>query len=87
MKEILQIIRWEINKLINIRQFNVNLNSIHTSIIIVPKTKKEAVLYNRGLFVMYIGDLFTTGFSPKGPSSRNTNIKITRKLYWVTSGL
>jgi hypothetical protein len=29
---------------------------------------------------MYMGDLFTTRFGPKGPSSGNTFIKITEEL-------
>ena len=36
---------------------------------------------------MYMGDLFITCFSPKRPSSGNTYIKITKKSYWVMSGL
>jgi hypothetical protein len=48
---------------------------------------KKAVYYNTGLFVMYIGDLFTACFIPKGPSSRNTYIEVTKKRYWVRNGL
>jgi hypothetical protein len=36
---------------------------------------------------VYEGDLFITCFSPKGPSSNNTHIEITKKSYWVISGL
>jgi len=32
---------------------------------------------------MYMEDLFTTCFGPKGPSSGNTYIKITKKCCWV----
>ena len=36
---------------------------------------------------MYMGDLFTICFGPKGPSPGNTFIKITQKSYWVMSGV
>jgi hypothetical protein len=36
---------------------------------------------------MYMGDLFTTRFGPKGPSAVNTYIKITKKSRWVMSVL
>jgi hypothetical protein len=36
---------------------------------------------------MYMGDLFTTCFGPKGPSLGNTYIKNTEKSYWVMTGL
>jgi hypothetical protein len=36
---------------------------------------------------MYMGDLFTTRFGPKGQSAVNTYIKITKRSCWVMSGL
>ena len=36
---------------------------------------------------MRMSDWFTTCFCPKRPSSDDTYIKITKKSYWVMSGL
>jgi len=36
---------------------------------------------------MYMGDLFTSCFGPKGPSSGNTFIKTTYKSYWIMGGV
>jgi hypothetical protein len=36
---------------------------------------------------MYMGNLFTACFGPKGPSSANPFVKITEKSYWVMSGV
>jgi hypothetical protein len=36
---------------------------------------------------MYVGNFFTTFFGPKGLSSGNTYIKITKNGYWVLNGL
>jgi hypothetical protein len=38
-------------------------------------------------FIMHMCDLYTSHFGPKGPSSDDTYIKITKKGYWVMSGL
>jgi len=36
---------------------------------------------------MYMGDLFTTRFGPKGPYLGNTYVKNIEKSYWVMTGL
>jgi hypothetical protein len=53
---------------------------------VLLKIKKEAVYHNQGFLIMYTGDLSTTCFDPKEPSS-DTCIKITKKSYWVMIGL
>jgi len=53
---------------------------------VLLKIKKEAIYHNQRFLVMYMGDLFTTCFSPREQSS-DTCIKITKKSYWVMSGL
>jgi len=40
-----------------------------------------------GLFITYTKDLFRACVRPKGPSSGNTYIKITKNSWWVVSCL
>jgi len=42
--------------------------------------KKDTIYQNKGLFITYLGDLFTTYFGPKEPSSGNKYIKVTRRV-------
>lgn len=59
-----------------VKKYIYNLKLIPTVVIIIKIEMK--------LFVMYVGDLLTTCFGPKGPSS---GIKVTKKNYRVVSGL
>jgi hypothetical protein len=50
-------------------------------VIIITKKKRNLLSQLRG-FIMHMCDLYTTYFGPKGPSSDDTYIKITKKSYW-----
>ena len=49
----------------HVNNINIHITFSGTTI----KRKKYAVCHNQGLFIMYMEYLFTTYFSPKGPSS------------------
>jgi hypothetical protein len=61
-----------------------NFKLIHTVVII--DWKKDAVYHSYGLFITYMEDKFTY-VRPKGPSSGNTYISVTKNTYWVMSCL
>jgi len=42
--------------------------------------QKDTIYQNEGLFIMYLGDLFTTCFGPKGLSSGNKYMKVIRRV-------
>ena len=54
--------------------------------ILIIKRKKNAACHNSVLFIMSVGDFFTTCFSPKSLLTGITYIKIIKKSYWVMSG-
>lgn len=54
---------------------------------LIIKRKKDAVCHNSGLFIMSVGNLFTTFFIPNVLPSGIAYIKITKKSYLVMSGL
>jgi hypothetical protein len=56
-----------------------------TTVYVTDRENNDAH-HNLSLFIVYMGDLFTTRFIPKGPSSDSTHIEST-KNYWVMSGL
>ena len=56
-------------------------------IIIIIVITKENCLSQLRVFIMNMKDLFTTCFGPKGLSSDDTYIKITKTSYYVMSCL
>jgi hypothetical protein len=55
-------------------------------IICCSNKDKNSVCHNQGLFILYMGYLFTR-FDPKEPSAGNTYIRVTKNNYWFISGL
>lgn len=58
-----------------------------TKLIVATKVKKSSVTTKCYVLCMYMGDVLATCFGPKGPSSGNERIKISKKSYWVMGRL
>jgi len=60
----------------------LNLELVYTVVLII--IKKDSNCHNKVIFYIQ-GGFFTTCFGPKGLSTGNTHIKITKNIYWVVN--
>ena len=64
-----------------------NFNLVHSVVMLIIKAKKGALYHNKGLFIKYMGDLFTTCFFQKTETYCNQVFDIHNKQSVVIRNL